>query len=216
MENLKSSSKRKIGVMVVEDHILIRMGLMTISEVEPDLTVVTHAENGREAIEAFRKHRPDVVLMDMRLPGDMDGAQAITKLREEFGDVRALVLSTYGAEEDIYRAIQAGASGYLLKDMPITTLVEAIRAVHSGQQYFPPEISSRLASRLKQSMLSDRELGVLQMMAAGKSNKEIGVALGIVEGTVKVHVANIFGKLHVIDRTQAVTTAIRRGIIHLD
>ena len=215
MQTASSTAKRKIGVMVVEDHILIRMGLMTISDVAPDIAVVAHAEDGKEAIETFRKQRPDVVLMDMRLPG-MDGAQTITKLREEFGDVRAIVLSTYGAEEDIYRALQAGASGYLLKDMPITTLVEAIRAVHSGQQYFPPEISNRLAARLKHSMLSERETDVLRMMAAGKSNKEIGVALGIVEGTVKAHVANIFTKLHVIDRTQAVTTAVKRGIIHLE
>lgn len=215
MQSASSATGRKIGVMVVEDHILIRMGLMTISEVASDIAVVAHAEDGKEAIEMFRKQRPDVVLMDMRLPG-MDGTQTITKLREEFGDVRAIVLSTYGAEEDIYRAIQAGASGYLLKDMPVTTLVEAIRAVHSGQQFFPPEISSRLAARLKKAMLSEREVAVLQMMSSGKSNKEIGVALGIVEGTVKVHVANIFDKLHVIDRTQAVTTAIKRGIIHLD
>ncbi|TAL04955.1 MAG: response regulator transcription factor [Verrucomicrobia bacterium] len=215
MQTASSTTKRKIGVMVVEDHILIRMGLMTISDVAPDIAVVAHAEDGKEAIETFRKQRPDVVLMDMRLPG-MDGALTITKLREEFGDVRAIVLSTYGAEEDIYRALQAGASGYLLKDMPITTLVEAIRAVHAGRQYFPPEISNRLAARLKHSMLSERETDVLRMMAAGKSNKEIGVALGIVEGTVKVHVANIFTKLHVIDRTQAVTTAVKRGIIHLE
>ena len=215
MQSTSSAAGRKIGVMVVEDHILIRMGLMTISDAAPDIAVVAHAEDGREAIEMFRKQRPDVVLMDMRLPG-MDGAQTITKLREKFGDVRAIVLSTYGAEEDVYRAIQAGASGYLLKDMPITTLVEAIRAVNSGQQFFPPEISSRLAARLKSTMLSEREVGVLKIMAVGKSNKEIGVALGIVEGTVKVHVANIFSKLHVLDRTQAVTTAIKRGIIHLD
>jgi DNA-binding NarL/FixJ family response regulator len=215
MQTSSSTSKPKIGVMVVEDHILIRMGLMNISDVEPDIAVVAHAEDGQEAIAVYRQHRPDVVLMDMRLSG-LDGAQAITKLREEFGDVRALVLSTYGAEEDIYRAIQAGASGYLLKDMPITTLVEAIRAVHSGRQFFPPEISSRLAARLKKAMLSEREVAVLQMMAVGKSNKEIGVALGIVEGTVKVHVANIFNKMHVLDRTQAVTAAIKQGIIHIE
>jgi DNA-binding NarL/FixJ family response regulator len=215
MQSTSSTAGRKIGVMVVEDHILIRMGLMTISEVAPDIAVVAHAEDGKDALEIFRQQRPDVVLMDMRLPG-LDGAQTITKLREQFGDVRAIVLSTYGAEEDIYRAIQAGACGYLLKDMPITTLVEAIRTVHAGQQFFPPEISSRLAARLQKSMLSEREVSVLEMMAAGKSNKEIGVALGIVEGTVKVHVANIFNKLHVMDRTQAVTTAVKRGIIHLE
>ena len=215
MQNRGSSPAKKIGVMVVEDHILVRMGLMSISEMAPDIVVVAHAEDGKEAVERFRQHRPDVVLMDMRLPG-ADGVQTITKLREEFGEVRAVVLSTYGAEEDVYRAIEAGACGYLLKEMPITIVIAAIRAVHSGQQYFPPEISSVLATRLKKTALSERELAVLQMMAAGKSNKEIGNELGIVEGTVKVHVANIFNKLEVIDRTQAVTTAIKRGIIHLD
>lgn len=212
---MNSKPKNKIRVMVVEDHILIRMGLMTISDMEPDIAVVGHAEDGEEAIEKFRKHRPDVLLMDMRLPG-MDGVETITKLRAEFGDVRALVLSTYGAEEDIYRAIQAGASGYLLKDMPLTTLVAAIRAVHAGQQYLPPEISSRLATRLKHSELTDREIAVLRMLATGKSNKEIGHELGIVEGTAKLHVANIFHKLQVLDRTQAVTTGIQRGIIKLE
>jgi two-component system, NarL family, response regulator len=129
--------------------------------------------------------------------------------------VPVLVLTTYGADEDIYRAIQAGASGYVLKDMPLPRVVEAIRAVHAGQQYFPPEIASRLAERLKQSILTPRELNVLQMIAEGRSNKEIASQLGIVEGTVKIHVTNIINKLGVADRTQAVTTAIKRGILEL-
>src|SRR5437868_1200285 len=127
---MNAKTKAKIRVMVVEDHILIRMGLMTLSEIEPDIAVVAEAEDGEEAIQTFRKHRPDVVIMDLRLPG-MDGIQTISALRKEFGRVPILVLSNYGSDEDIYRAIQADASGYLLKDMPLKRLVEAIRAVHS-------------------------------------------------------------------------------------
>jgi DNA-binding NarL/FixJ family response regulator len=197
--------------MVVEDHILIRMGLMTISEIEPDITIVAQAEDGEEAVAMFRKHRPNVVIMDLRLPG-MSGIETIAALRKEFGDIPILVLSSYSSDGDISRAIQASASGYMLKDMPLKQLVEAIRAVHAGQQYFPAEIASRLPEQLRQSKLTPRELRVLQMIAEGKSNKEIGNELGIVEGTVKVHVTNILNKLHVADRTQAVTTAIKRGL----
>lgn len=198
--------------MVVEDHILIRMGLMTVSELEPDISIVAQIEDGEEAVDTFRKHRPDVVIMDLRLPG-MDGIETINSLRKEFGDVPIVVLSSYNSDADISRAIHACASGYLLKDMPVTRLVEAIRAVHTGQQYFPAEIASRLPEQLRQSKLTPRELRVLQMIADGKSNKEIGNALGIVEGTVKVHVTNLLNKLHAVDRTQAVTTAIKRGIL---
>jgi DNA-binding NarL/FixJ family response regulator len=146
----------------------------------------------------------------------MDGVQTITALRREFGPVPVLVLSTYAADDDVYRAIQAGASGYLLKDMPLKTLVEAIRSVAAGHDYFPPGISDRLAERLRQAVPTDRELIVLQKIAKGMSNKEIGNELGITEGTVKAHVTNILNKLHAADRTQAVTTAIKRGIIHLE
>jgi DNA-binding NarL/FixJ family response regulator len=207
--------KKKIRIMLVEDHILIRMGLVTASQLEPDIELVAEVEEGEEAVEAFRTHRPDVVIMDLRLPG-MDGIQTINALRKEFGPVVVLVLSTYAADDDVYRAIQAGASGYLLKDMPLKTLVEAIRAVYAGQNYFPPCISDRLAERLRQTVPTDRELLVLQKIAKGMSNKEIGNELGITEGTVKAHVTNILSKLHAADRTQAVTTAIKRGIIHID
>jgi len=208
---MKTEPREKIRIMVVEDHILIRMGLMTISEIEPDITIVAQAEDGEEAVAMFRKHRPNVVIMDLRLPG-MSGIETIAALRKEFGDMPILVLSNYSSDGDISRAIQASASGYMLKDMPLKQLVEAIRAVHSGQQYFPAEIASRLPEQLRQSKLTPRELRVLQMIAEGKSNKEIGNELGIVEGTVKVHVTNILNKLHVADRTQAVTTAIKRGL----
>ena len=201
--------------MLVEDHILIRMGLVTASQLEPDIELVAEVEEGEEAVECYRVHRPDMVIMDLRLPG-MDGIQTINALRQEFGPVVVLVLSTYAADDDVYRAIQAGASGYLLKDMPLKTLVEAIRSVHAGHNYFPPGISDRLAERLRQAVPTDRELIVLQKIAKGMSNKEIGNELGITEGTVKAHVTNILSKLHAADRTQAVTTAIRRGIIHID
>jgi DNA-binding NarL/FixJ family response regulator len=207
--------KKKIRIMLVEDHILIRMGLVTASQLEPDIELVAEVEEGEEAVEAYRTHRPDLVIMDLRLPG-MDGIQTINALRKEFGPVVVLVLSTYAADDDVYRAIQAGASGYLLKDMPLKVLVEAIRTVHGGQNYFPPGISDRLAERLRQSVPTDRELLVLQKIAKGMSNKEIGNELGITEGTVKAHVTNILSKLHAADRTQAVTTAIKRGIIHID
>jgi DNA-binding NarL/FixJ family response regulator len=211
---MHAKTKTKIRVLIVEDHILIRMGLVTASQIEPDIAVVAEAEDGEEAIASFRKHQPDVVIMDLRLPG-RSGIETMLALHREFGPVPVLVLTTYGADEDIYRAVQAGASGYVLKDMPLKRVVEAIRALHAGRQYFPTEIASRLAERLRQSILTPREFDVLQMIAEGRSNKEIGSALGIVEGTVKIHVTNIINKLGAVDRTQAVTTAIKRGILEL-
>ena len=208
------SSKPKIRVLVVDDHILIRMGLKTIAEIEPDIKIVAQVEDGEAAVEAFRQHRPDVVIMDLRLPG-MDGVQTIQALRKEFGAVRVLVLSSHRTDADIARVIQAEAAGYLLKDMPLARLVEAIRAAHAGRQYFPAEIANRLPEQLRQSKLTPRELEVLQMIANGRSNKEIGDAFGIVEGTVKVHVTNLLEKLHAADRTQAVTIAVKRGLINL-
>ncbi|HYG23974.1 MAG TPA: response regulator transcription factor [Verrucomicrobiae bacterium] len=203
-----------IRVMLVEDHILIRMGLQTAAQIEPDIQVVAEVEDGESAVEAYRNHRPDVVLMDLRLPG-IDGIQTTVALKKEFAEAVVLVLSTYGTDEEIQRAVQGGAAGYLLKDMPLNILVEAVRSVHQGKPYFPPEISSRLAQSFRNHALTEREIHVLQMIANGRSNKEIGQALGIVEGTVKAHVTNIFNKLHAADRTQAVTTALKRGLIQL-
>ncbi len=201
--------------MLVEDHILIRMGLATVSQLHSDIELVGEVEEGEEAVACFRQVKPDVVLVDMRLPG-MDGAQTIQELRKAFGRVTALVLSSYASEDDVYRAVQAGAAGYLLKEMPLPTLVEAIRAVHAGKQYFPPAISERLAEQLRQAHLTERELTVLKAIAKGMSNKEIGSVCGIAEATVKAHITNILEKLQVADRTQAVTTAIKRGLIHVE
>jgi DNA-binding NarL/FixJ family response regulator len=210
-----SKPKDKIKIMLVEDHILIRMGLVTLSQLEPDIELAGQVESGELAAGCFRKCKPDVVIVDMRLSG-MDGVETIKALRTEFGPVVVLVLSTYASDDDVYRAVQAGASGYLLKDMPLPTLVEAIRVVHAGKQFFPPTISARLAERLRQAVLSERELTILKAIAKGMSNKEIGSAFGITEGTVKAHASNIFEKLQVLDRTQAVTTAIKRGLIHVE
>lgn len=202
--------------MLVEDHILIRMGLATVSQLEPDIQLVGQVEEGEEAVKCFRECRPDVVLMDMRLPGGMDGIQTIAALQKELASVIVLVLSSHASDDDVYRAVQAGAAGYLLKDMPLPMLIEAIRAVHAGRQFFPPGISERLANRLRQATLTERELTVLKAIASGMSNKEIGSACNITEGTVKAHITNILEKLQAADRTQAVTTAIKRGMIHLE
>jgi DNA-binding NarL/FixJ family response regulator len=210
-----SKPKNIIRVMLVEDHILIRMGLVTLSQLEPDIELVVEVEEGEEAVTCFRKCKPDVVIVDMRLPG-MNGVQTIQALHKEFGPVVALVLSSYASDDDVYRAVQAGAAGYLLKEMPLPTLVEAIRTVHAGKQFFPPAISERLAERLRQTELTPRELVVLNAIAKGMSNKEIGSAHNITEGTVKAHITNILEKLHVADRTQAVTTAIKRGLIQVE
>ena len=201
--------------MLVEDHILIRLGLATVSQIEPDIEVVGEVEEGEEAVACFRKCKPDVVLVDMRLPG-ISGTQTIQNLRKEFGPIVALVLSSYASDDDVYRAVQAGAAGYLLKEMPLTILVEAIHAVHGGRQYFPPAISERLAEQLRQAHLTERELTVLKCIAKGMSNKEIGTDCNITEATVKAHITNILEKLQVADRTQAVTTAIKRGLIQLE
>jgi DNA-binding NarL/FixJ family response regulator len=205
---------RKIRVMVIEDHILVRLGLKTVSEIDPNITIVAQVEDGESAVAAYRQHRPDVVIIDLRLPG-MDGIQTLEALRKEFGHVPALVLSSYSSDTDISRVVQASASGYLLKDMPVMRLVEAIRAVHAGQEYFPPEIASRIAEqmRLAKTQLTRREQLVLKMIAEGRSNKEIGHVLGIVEGTVKVHVTNLMHKLNALDRTQAVMIGIKRGLL---
>jgi two-component system NarL family response regulator len=179
------------------------------------MTVVAEAANGRQALEFFRQHRPDVTLMDLRMP-EMDGIEAITAIRKEFPDSRFIVLTTFDGDEDIYRALQAGARSYLLKDMLQDGLIEAIRAVHAGQRRIPAQVANRLAERMDRTELTSRELEVLRLIVEGKSNKEIAAQLSIAEGTVKIHINNILSKLGVTDRTQAATFALKRGIIHLD
>jgi len=205
---------KKIRILLVDDHIVLRMGLATATSGEPDMEVVADADNGLEAINAYRVHRPDVVVLDLRMPG-LNGIETIRMLQEEFGDVRVLVFSNYASGDEVYQALRAGASGFVVKEMALDRLLDAIRKVHEGEQYLPPEIATRMHGRVL-SQLSPRELEVLRLLARGLSNKEIGTELRVVEGTVKIHVTNILTKLAVSDRTQAILTAVKRGIIQLE
>ena len=211
---LKLSAPSKIRILLVDDHAVIRMGLTTAVSDAADMQVVADVETGQEAIDAFRKHHPDVVVLDLRLQG-LSGLDAIRLLREEFKSARILVFTNYAKGEEIYRALKAGASGFVLKGMPLDRLLEAIRAVHQGDQYIPSEIAMRVGERLL-AQLSPREIEVLYLLARGLSNKEIAAQLGVVEGTVKIHITNIFSKLGVSDRTQALIEAIKRGIVEVD
>jgi len=200
---------------VVEDHHIVRQGLVALLATIPDMTVVAEAADGKQAIGLFRQHRPDVTLMDLRLPG-MSGVEAVEQIRHEFAAARVIVLTTFDGDEDIYRALQAGARGYLLKGMFGDELMDAIRAVHSGKSRIPPLVAERLAERMGGPSLTSRELEVLELIVLGNSNKEIGGELAISEATVKTHVNSILDKLGVTDRTQAVRTALQRGIVHLE
>jgi DNA-binding NarL/FixJ family response regulator len=204
-----------IRILVADDHPVVREGLAAIINRQPDMLVIGEASNGRQAVELYRQHSPDVSLMDLRMPV-MNGVEAITAIRKQFPDSRFIVLTTYDGDEDIYRALQAGAHAYLLKDMFREELLEAIRTVHAGQRRIPGAVATRLAERMAGNDLTAREGEVLQLIASGKTNREIATGLEITEGTVKGHVNNILSKLGVSDRTQAVTTAIQRGIVHLD
>ncbi|HWC78052.1 MAG TPA: response regulator transcription factor [Blastocatellia bacterium] len=204
-----------IRVLLVDDHFVVRMGLATLINSQDDMTVVSEGANGKQAIDLFREHNPDVTLMDLRMP-EMNGVEAIIAIRREYPECRIIVLTTYDGDEDIYRAFQAGARAYLLKDMHRDELLEAIRAVHRGQRFIPPAVANSLAERMPRSELTGRELEVLKLIVKGMSNREIAGALEIAEGTVKIHVNNILSKLGVGDRTKAATTAIQRGIVHLE
>ena len=206
---------KKIRILVVDDHFVVRMGLAGSINIEPDMVVEAEASTGPQAIEYFRKHRPDVVLMDLKLPG-MGGVEATSAICEEFPDAVIIMLSTHDGEEDIYRSIQAGARTYLLKTAAREELIQTIRAVHSGERCISPAIGARLAERMAHTELTARETEVLKLIARGRSNKEIGSALEIAEVTVKQHVGHILTKLKASDRTQATTTALQRGILHLD
>ena len=204
-----------IRILIADDHAVVREGLAAMIARRADMQVAAEAEDGRRAVELARQLKPDVILMDLRMP-EMGGVEAITHIRAARPEARIIVLTTYDGDEDIYRALQAGAEAYLLKDTPRDELLEAIRAVHAGQKRIPSEVAAKLAVRLTAEALTPRELEVLKLIVAGRSNKEIGAALGIAEGTVKIHVNNLLGKLGVTDRTQAVTEALKRGIVHLD
>jgi two-component system NarL family response regulator len=202
-----------INIMVVEDHHVVRQGLVALLNGVPWMQVVAETADGGTALALYREHLPDVVLMDLRLPG-MSGVEAIIHIRSQFPQARIIVLTTYDGDEDIHRALDAGARGYLLKGMSGDELMDAIRAVHSGRSRIPAQVAERLAEGMVRPALTDRELGVLREIVSGKSNKEIGKELNISEATVKTHINSILGKLGVTDRTQAVTAAIQRGIVH--
>ncbi len=210
----KETTPSKIRILLADDHMAIRMGLITAIGDAPDMEVVADVEDGAEAIEAYRRLRPDVVVLDLRMHG-MTGVDTVRTLRQEFGGARVLIYSNYARGEEVYQAIRAGASGIVVKEMALDRLLDAIRTVHRGEQYIPPQIASRIGERLL-AHLSPREMEVLQLLAKGLSNKEIAAQLGLVVGTVKIHVANIFSKLGVSDRTQALVTAVKRGIIDID
>jgi len=201
--------------MAVDDHPLIRSGLRAVIASEPDMEMVGEAANGEEAIELYREDRPDVVLMDLRMPV-MDGLTATLAILREFPDAKIVALTTYEGDEDIHRALSAGARGYLLKDMMRSQLLQVIRTVQKGQRAIPAAIAARLAEYVPRIELTPRELQVLTLMAKGFSNPEIASALGRTESTMKVHVSNILQKLQATDRTEAVTVAIQRGILHLE
>ncbi len=190
------------------------MGLVTATNGEPDMKVVGEVENGDEALEACRRHTPDVIVLDLRMP-KKNGFETIRELREAGITARVLVFSNYASGDEIDQAFKAGAQGFVVKDMPLERLLEAIRAVHRGEQYLPPEIASRLDQR-STSPLTPRELEVLKLVAKGLSNKEIGDALHLVEGTVKLHLTNILTKLNVSARTQAILAGVKRGLIELE
>ena len=204
----------RIRIMLVDDHIVMRMGLVTATSGEPDMEVVAEADNGLEAVNAFRIHRPDVVVLDLRMP-KKNGVETIRLLREEFGPVKVLVFSNYASGEEVFQAFKAGAAGFVVKEMALDRLLEAIRKVHQGEHYVPSEISARMSGRVL-SQLSAREVEVLGLIAKGMANKEIAAALDLVEGTVKIHVTNILSKLRVSDRTQAILAAVKQGIIQLE
>ena len=207
-------SNRSIRILIADDHYVVRMGLAALVETEPDLQVVGEAADGVQAVELFTKLQPDLILMDLQMPR-CDGVLATRQIREQFPAARILMLTTYGGDDDIHKALSAGASGYLLKNSTRESLIPALRAVAGGQRWIPAEVASRLAARKMFEELTPREIEVLQQLAKGRANKEIADVLKISEHTVKDHLKSILGKLHVADRTEAVTAALQRGIIHL-
>lgn len=208
------SEARRIRILIAEDHLIARVGVSTIVNMQPDMTVVAEAANGQQAVELFRKHLPDVTLLDLRMPV-MSGVEAAVAIRREHPEARLIALTTYGGDEDIRRALQAGVQAYLTKDVLHDELLKAIRAVHAGETFLPPSVAATLAAQIPGQVLSAREMEVLSLIVGGLANKQIAYRLNIAEHTVKNHVKNILAKLGVADRTQAATAAIQRGIIHL-
>ena len=208
------SSNRKIRILVAEDHVIARVGVTAIVNMQPDMTVVAEATNGQQAIDLYREHQPDITLLDLRMPM-VSGIEAAVKIRQEFPQAKMIALTTYGGDEDIRRALAAGVRSYLTKDVLHDELIKAIRAVDSGGSYLSPTVAAALAAQPPGPDLSAREIQVLELIVRGLANKQIAYTLNIAEHTVKNHVKNVLSKLGVQDRTQAATAAIQRGIIHL-
>jgi len=209
-----STSSQPLRILLVDDHALLRAGLASVISAQPGFVVCGEATNGEEAVLRFEELRPDVTLMDLQMPA-LDGVGAITKIRARHPDACILVLTTFDTDDDIERALRAGARGYLLKDAAVDELTSAIREVHEGRTRVAPAVAAKLADRMTQVQLTMRELAVLRLLADGKTNKEIGAALSIAEGTVKVHLTHLFEKLGVSNRTEAMAAAARRGLVRM-
>jgi DNA-binding NarL/FixJ family response regulator len=209
-----STSPSLIRVLTVDDHALLREGIAALLNAEPDMELVAEASEGEEAIKQFRRHRPDVTLMDLQMP-NLNGIEAISRIRNEFANAKIIVLSTYSGDVQVLRAIKAGARGYILKGHVRRELLDAIRSVHAGHKRIPPEIAAELAEHAAEDELSSREIDVLRLIAAGNGNKQIADKLSIEETTVKSHVSSVLSKLGANDRTHAVTIGLQRGIIEL-
>jgi len=208
-------SDPRIRVLCVDDHPLVRKGIASILSNESDMQLVAEAGDGKEAVDRFREFHPDVTLMDLRMPR-MDGVAATQAIRKEFPDARIIALTSYDGDQDIYRALEAGVRGYMLKEMVHTDVLRAIRTVYSGKRLMPHEVAERLTEYFPQVALTPREVEVLGFVARGMANKEIAEKLGTASGTIKMHIQNILEKLGAADRTHAVTIAIQRGILHLE
>ncbi len=204
-----------IRVLCVDDHPIVRKGIASLLANESDLKLVAEAASGREAVELHHALQPDVTLMDLKLP-DLDGVSATKLIRQESPQARVIALTSYDGDQEIYRALEAGARGYLLKEMVHTDMLRAIRVVHSGKRLIPPEVAERLSEYFPQIVLTEREVQVLSFVAKGMANKDIAFRLGTASGTIKMHVQNILSKLGAADRTHAVTIALERGILHLN
>jgi len=211
---MNMDAQKQIKILIVDDHPIMRFGIAAIINARENMTVVAQAGTGEEAITLYEQHRPDITLMDLRLPG-ISGVEAIRTIRRRHSDACFVVLTTYEGDEDIYQALEAGARAYIIKGMPHEALVDALRRVHAGGRFLPSPVSRTLASRTPDAELSAREREVLTLLARGESNKTIAGHLGITEATVKCHVSVILMRLQVTDRTQAVVTALQRGLVHL-
>ena len=207
--------ERTIRVLIADDHPIVREGLRTLVSRQGDMKIVAEAATGSEAVDQCVRHKPDVALIDLRMP-DLNGVEAISAIRAQVPSVRAIVLTTYDGNEDVYRSLRAGAKAYLLKDAPRDELLGCIRTVHQGKTWISPLAAANLAARLNEEALTHRETEVLRLVVAGKSNKEIAAALFVTEGTIKLHVNHLLRKLKVSGRTEAISQAVKRGIVHLE